>query len=136
MGTLQQKNSELKAKLDIQTFSVMMIEGEDSATKFYTGLPMWPVFLCLFLFLSPLSSVVKSSPSQFFLVTVKLRLNLMTADLGNRFNISVGLVSRTISKWLEVMYVRLKFLICWPSCDIVQANVLPMHVQVVISKLY
>ena len=53
MGTLQQKNSELKAKLDIQTFSVMMIEGEDSATKFYTGLPTWPVFLCLFLFLSP-----------------------------------------------------------------------------------
>ena len=53
METLQQKNSELKAKLDIRTFSVRMIEGKDSATKFYTGLLTWPIFLHTILFLSP-----------------------------------------------------------------------------------
>ncbi len=112
------------AQLDLQTFSIGMIEGKDAATKFYTGLPTWPVFLHLFLYLSPFVQCGQAlTPiDKLFLVTVKLRLNLMTVDLANRFHISAGLVHKTTCKWLEVMYVRLEFLILWPSRDIVQHN--------------
>ena len=51
--TLEEENTELWKRLDAETISVRIIEGDDYLTKFYTGLPAWVVFLHLFMFLSP-----------------------------------------------------------------------------------
>ena len=41
-------------KLQKKTFGIGMIEGnDDDATKFYTRLPNWHIFLHLFMFLTP-----------------------------------------------------------------------------------
>ena len=41
--TLEEENTELRKRLDAETFSVRIIEGDDYLTKFYTGLPAWVV---------------------------------------------------------------------------------------------
>ena len=45
----QKKNKELQERM----FGISMIEGNNNATKFFTGLPNWNVFLHLFMFVSP-----------------------------------------------------------------------------------
>ena len=62
-----------------------MIEGKDKATKFYTGLPTWAVFLHVFMFLSPFAMdvcSVLSIENQMLPALTRLRLNLLYEDLG------------------------------------------------------
>ena len=82
--TLEEENTELRKRLDAETFSVRIIEGADYLTKFYTGLPAWVVFLHLFMFLSPFLPQPRAlSPMDEFLLTLmRLRLNLMLEDLA------------------------------------------------------
>ena len=51
-----------------------------------------------------------------------LWLNLMLEDLGYRFNLSKGSISRMFHTWIDVTYARLKFLIVWPTRDVVRHN--------------
>ena len=120
LEALQKTNKKLQKKI----FGVGMIEGNDNATKFYTGLPNWCIFLHIFMFLSPFitPSCSLSFHDELLLVLMKLRLNLLTADLAYRCGISIGLVSKIFQKWLEVMYVRMRFLITWPSREVLQQN--------------
>ena len=92
LESLQETNKKLKEK----SFGISKIEGNDTATKFYTGLPNWSTFLHLFMFLSPfvVPSCAFSYDDEMLLVLVKLRLNLITVDLTYRCSISAGLVSR------------------------------------------
>ena len=46
---------------------------------------------------------------------VKLRLNLKNAGLAYHFGVCESVISSTIHKWLQILYVALKFLIRWPS---------------------
>ena len=55
-------------------------------------------------------------------VLVRIRLNLFTVDLASRLGISNGTMVNIFQKWLNVMFVRLKFLITWPSREILQNN--------------
>jgi hypothetical protein len=59
---------------------------------------------------------------EFFLVLVKLRLDLMFRDLASRFSISLGSAYGIFQKWLDVMFVQLRFLITWPSREVVRQN--------------
>ena len=54
LESLKHENDVLRKKLQEKTFGNNVIRGNDKATKFYTGLPLWVEFLHLFLFLSPL----------------------------------------------------------------------------------
>ena len=54
--------------------------------------------------------------NEFFLVLLKLRLNLHSED---RFGVSLSSVSRIIHKWLDVMYTRLNVFIRWPEREVV-----------------
>ena len=61
-------------------FGISIIKGNDKATSFYAGLPTWPVFLSLFMFLSPFATSVSlavSLENQLFLTLARLRLNLL-----------------------------------------------------------
>lgn len=42
---------------------------------------------------------------------------------------SIPVVSRVIQKWLDVMYIRLKFLIKWPVREVARNNLLPLFKQ-------
>ena len=119
------------AKLRERTFGVNTIQGNDSATKFYTGLPTWTVFVHLFAFLSPFVKQGRSLQlnDEFFLTLVKLRLNLMFVDLATRFGTSLGTASNIFQKWLNVMFVRLAFLITWPSREALKRNMPPAFKQ-------
>ena len=46
---------------------------------------------------------------------MKLRLSLLNQDLGYRFEITDGSVSRLFLNMMDILFVRLKPLIKWPS---------------------
>ena len=48
---------------------------------------------------------------------MKLRHNFGDTDLAYRFNVDKATVSRYFSKWLELLYVKLSFMIMWPDRD-------------------
>ena len=51
----------------------------------------------------------------FLIVLLKLRLNLGLQDLAYRLNVSLATVSRSFHATLDVMMVRLQWLIKWPE---------------------
>ena len=125
---LREENKHLRRRLEAESFGFKMIEGNDEKTRFYTGLPAWAVFYISFYFwLSQvLLSVTKLVPeNELFLVLVRLRLGLLVEDLATRFCVTKSFVSRVFQKWLDVMYIRLSFLIAWPERDICMQN-MPM----------
>ena len=111
-------------KLKLSMFSVKMIAGSDSSTQFYTGLPSCSVFLHLYTFLTPHVTPSNCLPldEEFLLVLVKFRLNLMLQDVATRFSISLRSASLVFQKWLDVMFVCLRFLISWPNREVVRRN--------------
>lgn len=124
---LKKENTDLRKRLDADTFSVRIIEGNDHLTKFYTGLPTWVVSLHLYMFLSPFRSQPKalSLMDEFLITLMRLQLNLMLEDLAYRLRVSSSTASRIFHKWLDLMYVRLKFLVTWSSREIMEEN-MPM----------
>ena len=48
---------------------------------------------------------------------MKLRHNFGDTDLAYCFNVDKSTVSRYFSKWLELLYVKLSFMILWPDRD-------------------
>ena len=101
--------------------SSKLLEGNDECTKFYTGLTAWAIFTHLVTFLfsvSPSLSAthLKLSPSDSLLLTLmRLRINLRIEDLAYRFNIGSSTASDIFNRYIDVMYINLKFLIKWPS---------------------
>ena len=95
------------------------LKENEKFVKFYTGLPDYDTLKTVF------DRTCKCLPStaqhglrkltnddEFLLTMVKLRLNLRNADLGFRFGIAE---SSIIHKWLNILYVSLKFLIHLPT---------------------
>ena len=52
---------------------------------------------------------------EYLLVLLRLRLNVPLQDLAYRFKVSVSTASRVFNRWIDVMRVRLDFLIHWPE---------------------
>ena len=92
-------------------------QDNDNATKFYTGLPSWNLFQFLLNFLvdkypSVKPSQAKLSPADgLLMVLMRLRLNLHVEDISYRFGIALSSVSDIFQKWINVMFINLKFLI-------------------------
>ena len=95
------------------------LKENNAKVKYYTGLPSYSVLKAIFNFVSPClqSSSRKGLPlfSQFLMVRTRLRLNLDIDHLSYQFGIHSSNVSRTVRKWINVMYERLKPLIIWPE---------------------
>ena len=105
---LQGDNLRLREEVKIlrsQRFFLQRFEGSDHDIKFYTGLPSYPVFMCLYRYIEPLLnhlrlcrpdvksvSVQTHKPraralqpiDELFLVLVRLRLSLLEQDLQYR----------------------------------------------------
>ena len=89
----------MKVEVGVQTDEMLrtckygcdVIEDNDIATKFYTGLPSWDIFMLIFNFTAPYVPRTKSKltlQDEWLMVPMRLRLNLLIADISYRFEIS------------------------------------------------
>uniref|UniRef100_A0A1X7U804 DDE Tnp4 domain-containing protein n=1 Tax=Amphimedon queenslandica TaxID=400682 RepID=A0A1X7U804_AMPQE len=76
-------------------------------------------------------SISLSLEDELLLTLCCLRLGLRIEDLAVRFFISSTFASRILNKWIDLLYVHVKFLIKWPSHELCQQN-MPM----VIKEIY
>ena len=61
------------------------------------------------------------------MVLMRLRLNLCIEDLSYRFGIALSTVSDICQKWIEVMFIHLKFLIKWPTQEAARTNIKDLY---------
>ena len=110
--------------LSATVFGMSMIEGNNAATKFYTGLPSWGMFLHIYMFLSLFVTPSKSVQLDVELLAVLvLRLNLFTVDLASRLGISNGTMVNIFQKEVVECYVcEAKIPNNMPSREILQNN--------------
>ena len=123
----------------MERFGVKRFQGSDKDFRFYTGLPTYSIFLCLFNFIAPLLShlyIIRSDTKhdhtstprpykpipralqpidELFMALVRLRLALLEQDLSHRFMVSVSTVSRIRNTWIAFLDQQLRPLITWPS---------------------
>ena len=109
---------------------IWIVQEDDYATKFYTGLTSWKLFEYVLHFLAKSSPCLvrihsrsKLLPSEcLLLVLMRLRLNLQIEDLSYRFGVAPSTVTEVFDKWIRTMDTCLKFLIMWPSRESVYSN--------------
>ena len=97
-----------------------MLRIDDKKVKYYTGLPSYTMLKVVFDFVceempNSIANCKLSAFERFIMTLMKLRHNFGDADLGYCFSINKSTVSRYFSKWLELLYVKLSFLIMWPN---------------------
>ena len=107
--------------LEDRVLTQQSLLDDDKKVLYYTGLPSYSVLQSVF------SLVVKGIPdscdsglgifNQFLITLMKLRLDVGEQDLAYRFGINQSTVSRCISKWVDIMFTKLSFLIQWPERD-------------------
>ncbi|XP_076071975.1 uncharacterized protein LOC143043658 [Mytilus galloprovincialis] len=140
---LRKEIKELKDQLAEESkrnSGIHRIKDDDSATKFYTGLPTFTVFLWLFNYLCAKSSRMQywkgdgNTPSkdrvrvstsrlqpieQFLAVMMRLRLGLYVRDVADRFSISVSSYSSYFTTWLNLIHAELEVINIFPPRDII-----------------
>ncbi|XP_074647293.1 uncharacterized protein LOC141903167 [Tubulanus polymorphus] len=104
--------------------------------RFFTGFESRGVFEMVFEWLLPVASVMKywrkdenfeqpktnrgpqrklSYEQEFLMVVMRLRLGLLVEDLGFRFHVSPGHISRVFNTWICLMSRELSWMIMWPT---------------------
>lgn len=108
-----------KKQLHSMQFNEDAFLNDNVKTRFYTGLPSFTILMHVLNLLTPyIKSGTRTSLSkfqQFILVLMRMKLDAPLQDLAYRFSISVATASRIFERWIDVMYIRLKFLILWPE---------------------
>ena len=120
----QHENKKLFAKFNTladRVITQQSLMDDDKKVLYYTGLPSYCVLQAVF------SLAVKGLPdscdsgignfNQFLITMMKLRLDAGEQDLAFRFGVSQSTVSRSISKWVDILFTKLSFLIHWPERD-------------------
>ena len=141
---LEAENAALHQKLartGKAVFRVEHIAHNDSLITLYTGFPSYEVFISFFEFLGPAvhhlhyhgsksmgkrHRKTKLDPlNQFFLMLVKLKLDLNMCDMAFRFGVSSTSVSRYVITWICFLYHQLNELVWYPSTEQVKGT-MPM----------
>ena len=95
------------------------LQMDDTKVKFYTNLPSFCILKIVFEIISPYVKEhhrsALSNFQQFFIVLMKLRLNIFDQDLAYWFGVTQSTVSKIMKNWINAMYVRLKPLVKWPQ---------------------
>ncbi len=126
MELLESEHSKVKETLNKKRyFRIEDIEDSDKLISFYTGFVSYMVLNAFFEFLGPVVheltywgsksegcrkrlSMKVNPKNHFFLVLVKLRLNLMLKDLAYRFGLSTSQTSRYLTTWICFLYQTMK----------------------------
>ena len=136
IDALEAESSRLKSTINSQPlyFRIEQIQNDDHLIRFYTGFVSYIIFIAFFEFLGPAVNTLnywgsgkharqrhyshKLNPkNQFFLMLVKLKLNLKVQDLAFRFGISTSSVSCYLTTWICFLYHHLKELDWSPSIE-------------------
>ncbi len=91
--------------------------NNDDKVRFFIGLTNWEVLEKLFLFVKPnLVGHPSLTPFQQLIITLmRLRLASSGVELSYHFGIHPSTASRVFSDVIQMLYIRLKFLIVWPE---------------------
>ena len=141
-----QKEVECLAKSQMRA---KMIEGNDRATRFYTGLPTFVVFMALFEYLQGKASRMRlwrgpkaeenrkpdrrgaggrtggrrlDLVDEFFMTLIRLRLGLFSEDIAQRFGISVSYFGKIFNTWVVFLSKELSLLFPFPSPEKVKMH--------------
>ena len=120
--SLRKERDELKEKLNKKSFTIGQFT--DQNVKRYTGVPNIHLFAWIVSLVSEFITDrhVISIPDQVLLVLMKLRLGITNWDLAYRFDISRTTVSEIINECIPIFAQRFKFLIRWPSKEVLLKN--------------
>ena len=91
----EKEGNEIKVEVGVQTDELLrtckygcdLIKDNDTATKFYTGLPSWDMYMLIFNFVAPYIPRITKSRSkltlqdELLMVLMRLRLNLLITDI-------------------------------------------------------
>ena len=103
-----------------QTCSVydreMYVDAPEKAS-FYTGLPGVEVLDMIFNLIDEhmVEHSILTKYQQMLLCLIKLRMNYLFRDIAYQLNVSPATVQRYFHSTLDVMYVKLSFVIRWPE---------------------
>ena len=103
---------------DNSFFSETEFLSDKVKVHYYTGLPNAEVLRCTFKFVVAFYAKGEKRSYywiSFLIVLIKLRLNLGFQDLAFRMDVSLATVTRRFYEMLDMMNIRLKFLIHWPE---------------------
>jgi len=109
------------------TFSFNNLKERPAKFKYYTGITVEQFGMIHELVQSSLPDQKKYKLSfldQFLMTAMKLRLNLHFETLADMFKSSKTTLQRIFWKWVNILYVKLAFLIKWPDHD-ASAKTLP-----------
>ena len=80
-----------------------------------------------------------SLADELLLCLMKLHLGTKKEDLAIHFNITNTCVSKFCHKWIDMMSVELKCLVCWPDHEVLHDNMLScfqIHFSKVVYIIY
>lgn len=99
-------------------FSETEFLSDEVKVHYYTGLPNAEVLQSTFEFV--VAFYAKGEKRRYYwlsflIVLIKLRLNLGFQDLAFRMDVSLATIGRRFHEMLDMMVIRLKFLVQWPE---------------------
>jgi len=108
----KEPQTEQMGDLVIDLFDEDDFTSDDEKVKYYTGLPSRELRREVFKLVVPFPGTKRMYYWQSFIATMmKLRLNLRLQDLTYRLRLSLSTMLRRYHEMLQILYVRLKFLI-------------------------
>ena len=112
------------------------VRGDDAMCKELTGLS-WTTFQCLCNYMMPFdvsSKTTLSKDDQLFIVLLKLRQNPSTSLLSHTLKIGQSTIRDMFSKWINLLYSKIKFMIHWPDRECIHTTT-PPAIQALFPKL-
>ncbi|XP_074528919.1 uncharacterized protein LOC141798016 [Halichoeres trimaculatus] len=113
-------------QLEASKFSADTVRGNDSKCKLMTGLS-WTVFdtlhQYLVQFVKSQENSKLSSQDQLFITLLKLRQNPSTDLICGIFDLPHSTFLDIFSRWLDLMYAKISFLIKWPDRECIRSTV-------------
>ena len=111
-------NGDNQIKDEKATFSFNSLKNDPTTLQFYTGVYTVPIFMWILEIIGQKVTYVNEQlcmEDHLFIVLMKLKLGLLNKDLGYRFGVSGGIVSKIIAKWVPHLAALMKELIVWPN---------------------
>ena len=117
----KETETEHRGDLPVDFFDERYFTNDNHKVSYYTGLPNREMLLSVFELVIPLPGLKREYYWRSYLITLmKLRLNLGYQDLAYRLGVSISTLSRRFQEMLDIMAIRLDFLIFWPDREDLQ----------------
>ena len=100
-------------------------QTDNKKVEFYTGLPNFGVLNAVHELIKNYVSGPRSkltSHQQLLVTLIRLRMNYLIRDIAYHIRVSYSTVLRAFHSTLDVLFVRLRFLIGWPHRDILKST--------------